>query len=177
MGQPEPEFTQVDLTLHRAPLMELNVEYMRWAAAEMNSAFNVSVEAMLGIDIAAYAAETLDKACGDRPPAGAFYLISQNGAAAGMGGLRRLDDAEAEIKRIYVRPGFRGRALGRRLVERLLNDARGLGYRRVLLETAPFMKSAHRIYEQAGFRDRGPYPGIEAPQALVDQLRFMEIAL
>jgi GNAT superfamily N-acetyltransferase len=94
-----------------------------------------------------------------------------------MGGLRRLGPGLAEIKRIYVRPNLRGHRLGEQLLRRLLDDARTFGYDHVYLDTGPFMKSAHRIYENAGFVDRGPYEGVEVPVEFHHLWRFMELSL
>ena len=98
-----------------------------------------------------------------------------DGAVAGMGGLRRVgnESALAEIKRVYVKPAFRGRQLGQAIMQRLMNDARGFGYQRVCLDSAPFMQTAQRLYEALGFIDCGAYEGTEVPVAMNASWRFM----
>lgn len=80
---------------------------------------------------------------------------------AGCCALRPLDTVDyanaAEMKRLYVRPGFRGLGLGRQLVEALLDAARGAGYACVLLDTLDDMESARALYEDLGFVEVPPY--------------------
>src|ERR1700677_3233656 len=138
------EFTRADLVQHRDALLEMNVEYASWVAVEIEKAFQIPVEALVGASVRDYIVSVLDKVCGEKPPVGVFYLVRMDGKLSGMGGLRGLRDGAAELKRIYVRSESRGRRLGEAIVERLLNDAREFGYQKVLLESAPFMQSAHR---------------------------------
>ena len=84
-------------------------------------------------------------------PAGRLYLADWDGALAGCVALRRLDDARCEMKRLYVRPEFRGRHIARALTERILEDAREIGYRAMVLDTLPCLDGAVRLYEKLGF--------------------------
>ena len=84
-------------------------------------------------------------------PGGRLYLAWQDGQLAGCVGMKRLDEKTGELKRLYVRPAFRGLHLGRELVERIIRDARSLGYRRLMLDTMPELVSARRLYENMGF--------------------------
>ena len=59
-------------------------------------------------------------------------------------------------------------------MNRLIDDARAFGCDTAVLDSAPFMHSAHRLYAAAGFTDCPPYPGSEAPQALMAVWRFMQ---
>lgn len=87
------------------------------------------------------------------PPAGRLYAAYVDGAPAGCAALKPIDGASCELKRLYVRPAYRGNRLGRLLVERILEDARTIGYAAVYLDTLPFLRDAIRLYWQCGFRD------------------------
>lgn len=170
----ELEFIVANIAEHRTELLALNVEYMSWVFAGVDAVFGIRCADVIGMEAPDYVASLLDKVCDRQPPDGIFYLVRHRGDIAGMGGLRRLGPGWVEVKRIYVRPACRGLRLGERILARLLSDARHFGYDTVSLETAPFMEAAHRLYEQAGFADRSPYPEAEVPAAFHDRWRFME---
>lgn len=94
-------------------------------------------------------------------PRGALLLAYVDGAVAGCCALRPLDASDyanaAEMKRLYVRPNFRGLGLGRLLTERILDAARSADYRCVLLDTLDDMEAARALYEDLGFVDIPPY--------------------
>lgn len=80
-----------------------------------------------------------------------------SGKAAGCIGLKRIDDTACEMKRLYVRPEFRGKDIGRILVQKIIDDAKAIGYSYMLLDTLPFLKSALRIYREFGFYEIESY--------------------
>lgn len=90
-------------------------------------------------------------------PAGRLYLALCDGNAAGCIALRKIDDELCEMKRLYVRPGFRGAKLGERLIEKIMTDARGIGYRHMLLDTLPFLEAAIHTYKKLGFYEIPSY--------------------
>ena len=171
------EFIPVDIGVHRDELVQLNVEYMSWVLAEMEKLFAVPAGQILGMPAADYVPTVVDKLCGATPPLGVFYLVTVDERIAGMGGLRSLGEVGGEIKRIYCRPEFRGQGIGKQVLQRLLSDAKAFGYKNAVLDSALFMKSAHRLYESAGFVDRSPYEGAEVPVQFQKSWRFMERSL
>lgn len=84
-------------------------------------------------------------------PEGRLYLALWEGKAVGCIALRKLDDGCCEMKRLYVRPAFRGNKIGEALVDRIIQDAKAIGYRRMLLDTLPFLESAIHMYRKRGF--------------------------
>ena len=170
-------FTLANPVTHRDALLDLNLEYRAWVAAGIEQSFGLTSTALLGMELADYVVSVIDKVCGDPPPLGAFYLVHVNGALAGMGGLRSLGQGMCEVKRIYVRPAFRGLHLGQAILQRVLDDAHAFGYQRVCLDSAPFMHSAQRMYAVAGFVDCKPHAGVEVPVVLHAGWRFMERAV
>ena len=108
------------------------------------------------------------------PPSGRLLLAySEEEQLAGCIAMRKLDDTSCEMKRLYIRPEFRQHGLGRVLIERILDEAKRIGYQRMLLDTLPGkMDSAIRLYERFGFRDVEAY--YDSP---IEGTRYMELKL
>jgi ribosomal protein S18 acetylase RimI-like enzyme len=92
------------------------------------------------------------------PPDGRLLLAACEGQLAGCVALHKLKDGNCEMKRLYLRPQFRGKGLGRALADRIIHEARQIGYNRMRLDTVePIMKDAVAIYRRLGFREIAPY--------------------
>ena len=108
------------------------------------------------------------------PPSGRLFLAVDDGyQVMGCVALRKIGDGIGEMKRLYVRPEFRGRGLGRTLTEKLIAEAKQIGYERLRLDTLPGkMDQAIAMYRSFGFHEIAPYY-----QNPVADATFMELSL
>ncbi len=92
------------------------------------------------------------------PPDGRLLLAEFEGQVAGCVALHKLEEGICEMKRLYLRSQFRGKGLGRALADRIIAEAREIGYHRMRLDTVePVMKDAVAMYRRIGFREISPY--------------------
>jgi putative acetyltransferase len=92
------------------------------------------------------------------PPDGCLLLVECDSAPAGCVALHQLAPGICEMKRLYLRPAFRGKGLGRAIAEHLIAVARQMGYRHMRLDTVePVMKDAVAMYRRLGFKEISPY--------------------
>src|SRR5215210_4600492 len=105
-------------------------------------------------------------------PSGRLLLAMVEDQVAGCAALRALDVETGEMKRVYVRPAFRGLGVGRMLAETILHESRAAGYRRIRLDTLPTMVRARQLYRELGFREIAPYGDNQIAGAV-----FLEVEL
>src|SRR5579863_4652603 len=92
------------------------------------------------------------------PPEGRLFLAEYESQLAGCVALHKLGPGICEMKRLYLRPQFRGKGFGRALADRIIAEARQIGYERMRLDTVePVMKDAVAMYRRIGFKEIAPY--------------------
>ena len=104
------------------------------------------------------------------PPSGRLLLCFWGDDLAGCIALRKIDATTCEMKRLYVRMAFRGKHLGRKLAEAIVQEARSIGYKLMKLDTLPTMAEAITLYTSLGFKTTEPYRVNPVPGALFMQL-------
>jgi len=107
------------------------------------------------------------------PPSGRLLLAFHNGQLAGCVALRKIGEGVCEMKRLFVRQEFRGKGIGRFLIEAIIREANEIGYERMRLDTLPpKMNDAIALYRSFGFKEIAPYYNNPVPGA-----KFMELEL
>jgi putative acetyltransferase len=106
------------------------------------------------------------------PPSGRLALALVDETPAGCAAFRRVDEHRCEAKRLYVRPAFRGRRVGRELLQWVIAEARAAGYREMVGDTMPVMQQALEMYDRWGFERTGPYSDHPTEGAIYLRLRL-----
>ena len=106
------------------------------------------------------------------PPSGRLVLAFEDGKLAGCVALRKIDNDICEMKRLYMRPEFRARGIGRRLATKIIEEAPEIGYLTMRLDTAPSMKEAISLYRSLGFKEIEQYRSNPIAGALFMELRL-----
>ena len=147
----EIKYHQVKSQQHKTKASALIREYLDY--------LNLKVQHNYGLEFDVDAMVDSDLTDDDKfsPPNGRFYLVKFNNQTAGVGCLKKLQNRVGEIQRMYVLPEFRGHGIGRAIVNRLVDDARLIGYSKLKLESLEFLNSAHALYRSIGFKEINPY--------------------
>ena len=167
------EFVTLDMEIHKDDIIRLNEAHMNWIFNQIKSIFGIDPESRIG-SVSEYAEKTVDEYIQTSPPNGISYLINIDDNIIGMGTLRILRKGLGEIKRMYIQPDYRGKGLGKALLNKLIDAAKEFELEKIYLETGPFMEAAQHIYKKAGFSDREEYPETEVPPGIRHLWLFME---
>ena len=139
-------------------------------ARRLVQAYAASLDIDLGFQDFAHELATLSDHYG--PPAGCFVLASWSGRLVACGGVRPFKDSACEMKRLYVTPDHRGKGIGQAIATALIDRARELGYKEILLDTLSSMQDALRLYARLGFAAAAPYRHNPLPGATFLVLRL-----
>lgn len=169
----EVHFQQVESNAQKEQAGTLIREYLEWLNERVKRDYGIefNVNAMVESDLA--------DPHKFRPPAGRFYLAQYDNTVAGVGCLKKLAEGVGEVQRMYVLPAFRGKGIGRAIVDRLVADARLIGYRQLKLESLAFLHEAHSLYKSVGFREIERYNdnSMEAYQAKAQLGQYYSITI
>lgn len=152
-------------------LSEILREFLDWDIDQLRAVSGVK------LDVESYVSGTFDEIDLYFPPKGRLLLARVDGRLIGTAFLKSIRYDTCEIKRMYVRPEHRGKGLGKILLTRLIDDAKNIGYARILLDSACYMTAAHTLYRSMGFTDIEYYPEGETGEALKDFLVYMEMRI
>jgi ribosomal protein S18 acetylase RimI-like enzyme len=142
------------------------------ACRELFSEYAASLEISLDFQ---HFADELARLPGDYvPPRGALLLARENGAAAACVALRPLGGGEVELKRLYVRPAYRGSGWGTEMLEAAITRARSGGAHVLWLDTLPTMLRAMALYRARGFEETGAYHRETVPGMRFFRLDLLE---
>lgn len=111
------------------------------------------------------------------PPEGRLLLGEYENEIAGCVCLRKIGEDVGEIKRMYVRPEFRRKGIGKSLLQAIIHEAHQIGYAKIYLDTTPFAKEAQVLYRNLGFQEISPYAESEIPEKYRSFWIFMELVL
>ena len=106
------------------------------------------------------------------PPQGRLLLARVDGEPAGCIALRPIESGIGEVKRLYVRPAFRGRGIAKMLAAELVAAARAIGYASLRLDTLEFMREAAALYRSLGFVEIAPYYDNPLPGTVYMELKL-----
>jgi len=162
---------QASTAEHQGQVRELFWEYLQWGNLMLDREFGVS------FDIKSMLERDMLELTKFSPPEGRLLLAYEQGRPAGIACLRKIREGMGEVKRMYVRPAFRGMGIGKALLESLIEAARKIGYATLRLDSARFMAAAHAMYRSAGFREIAPYAESEIPAEFQANWIFMELTL
>lgn len=168
------DFIPIKSELHKSSLITLNEEYLTWIVGEMQKRYNIDMVMLMGISVQKYVENNIDDFLSYFPPESIYYIIQNNSSIFGMGAIRKLRKGIGEIKRMYIKPEYRGNGYGKEILELLLRKGKEFGFSSIRLDTGEFMVAAHQVYRKAGFQERARYLESEVPEFFLPHWLFME---
>jgi len=157
---------------HKSHIKSLFFDYFNETKLIFSQKFNIN------IDVNTFSDQYLTQLDEFLPPSGRLLLGKYEEQIAGCLCLRKINQDIGEIKRMYVKPKFRRKGIGRALLQGIINEATDLGYSKIRLDTAPYAKEAHTLYRAFGFKNIEPYlEKTEIPLEYRANWIFMELIL
>ncbi|MFQ4144584.1 GNAT family N-acetyltransferase [Chlorogloeopsis sp. ULAP02] len=162
---------KIEPNLHRFHVRELFFEYLSWTNSMAINELNFS------FDVNSYLQQDMVNLYQFMPPEGRLLLGEYDRKIAGCAGLRKVNTKTAELKRVYVKPEFRRKGIARCLVEAIIQEACQIGYTKIRLDAAPFVKEAQSLYRSLGFQDISPFAESEIPEKFHSLCVFMQLTI
>ena len=149
-------------------IQELFWEYLDWANGCLNKQYSINLEIKSILD------QDIEKIEVFLYPYSRLLLAKEGDFPVGIVCIRKILSDVGEIKRMYVRPKFRGQGIGKSLLDSVIIESRDIGYSKIRLDSTKFMKTAHALYKSTGFYEIDPYIGSEIPPRFHQYWIFME---
>ena len=165
---------QLQTDKQKKHVQELFLEYYTWAFARNKEEYGLVFDAGGPPAMVKRYMATLDEFL---PPSGILLLAYVDEQPAGIACMKTLDNGIFEIKRMYVKPQYRGKGIGRALLQEQINRAKQQNASILRLDSSRFMTAAHNMYRSVGFREIEPYQGSEIPAEIQKYWIFMELNL
>ena len=169
------EFAEYSDKLYREQFYELNIEYVSWVSEKYDKIHNIDLESVNGKSNEMYVKEFLEEFTKIKPPRGIILVLLANKKVVGMGAVSEHGSGVGEIKRMFIKPEFRGQGLGRTMFSKLIEKGREFGFSKLRLETANFFEAARHLYRSFGFQDIEEYHGGEVSLCLRETTKYMEM--
>ncbi|OUL28042.1 GNAT family N-acetyltransferase [Nostoc sp. T09] len=163
---------QFETEKHQSHLHQIWEEYCNWSNLIFTHELGIS------FDVSQFLEQYMSQLEEFVPPSGRLLLGEYDNKIAGCACLRNIGANIGEIKRMYVRPEFQRKGIGRSLLIAIINEASHIGYAKLRLDTAPFTKAALSLYRSLGFYEIEPY--FEKTEILLEYRNnwvFMELSL
>ena len=169
-----PKIVPFNVKDHREAFFDLNIEFVRWSHEQILTHHGVDMSTGGDMSLREFVESMVDDLIALVPPKGIIYVLEDNDELVGMALLKQIGEGVGEVKRMFIRPDYRGKGFGHEMMQKLVAAGQEIGYSTLRLETADFMPAALKIYRSAGFVERGEYPGGEIPEWYRPYCIFME---
>ena len=151
------EFLYFNPDVHKAAFRQMYIEWLFGQMDELKEGYGVDFFTIAGRTVEEIVDANMDKYTSLKPPNGILIILEVDGAVAGMVALMKLSESRGYVNLMYNRTEYRGKGLGKQLLQRLLEEGRKIGVRCFQLRTPVFSHAAHHIYKSAGFKELMEY--------------------
>ena len=156
---------------HESQIRQLFLEYVQFNQIVLKDKYGITLEVDNTLN------DFMSGLSDCYPPTGRIILAKYDDTFAGIGCLKQLQHGIGEIKRMFVNPEYRKKGLGKAILDKLIVEARSIGYDKLWLDSPDAFSAAHRLYESSGFRYIEAYEGSEAAESIRDRAVYMELDL